>query len=114
MCYQCATNAENTVLRAHFAFMAMRSGVSLARLIQVTDMTSTGGGESAAEDAAIAFAQAARYVCAIVRPIIRWRILERHGMALLLLLLLLWLRLWLWLNGVVLRRVSHLRSRLTL
>lgn len=60
MCYQCATNAENNVLRAHFAFMAMRNGVSLERLQQVTDVTSTGGGASAAEDAAIAFAQAAR------------------------------------------------------
>lgn len=62
MAYQCATNAENTILRAHFAYMAMRSGVTLERLVQVTDLTSTGGGASAAEDAAIAFAQAARCV----------------------------------------------------
>ncbi|CAM9096241.1 unnamed protein product [Ectocarpus sp. 6 AP-2014] len=61
MAYQCATNAENNVLRAHFAFMAMRSGVTLSRLIQVTDLTSTGGGENAAEDAAMAFAQAASW-----------------------------------------------------
>ncbi|CAM9566090.1 unnamed protein product [Pylaiella littoralis] len=61
MAYQCATNAENTILRAHFAYMAMRSGVTLERLVQVTDLTSTGGGASAAEDAAIAFAQAASW-----------------------------------------------------
>lgn len=66
MAYQCASNAENTILRAHFAYMAMRSGVTLERLIQVTDLTSVGGGASAAEDAAIAFAHAARCVVVLV------------------------------------------------
>lgn len=62
MCFQCATNAGNTVLRAHYAFLAMRSGVPLERLVQISDETSTGGGASAAEDAAMALAQAARWV----------------------------------------------------
>lgn len=62
MCFQCSTNAGNTVLRAHYAYLAMRNGVSLERLMQISDETSTGGGESAAEDAAMALAQAARCV----------------------------------------------------
>lgn len=70
MCYQCATNAENVILRAHYAYMAMRSGVTLERLVQIADETSTGGGDSAAEDAAMAFAQAAR--CVFGRRV-RWQ-----------------------------------------
>eukprot|EP00904_Undaria_pinnatifida_P006693 jgi/Undpi1/3153/HiC_scaffold_15.g06527.m1 len=61
MIYQCAINGGNTILRAHYAFLAMRSGVSLERLVQIADETSTGGGASAAEDAAMAFAQAASW-----------------------------------------------------
>lgn len=64
MCYQCATNAGNTILRAHYAMMAWRNGVSIDRLVQIADETSTGGGASAAEDAAMALAQAARCVYA--------------------------------------------------
>lgn len=35
MCYICATNAGNTILRAHFAFMAHRSGLPIRRLASV-------------------------------------------------------------------------------
>ncbi|CAM9992031.1 unnamed protein product [Choristocarpus tenellus] len=36
MCYICATNAGNNILRAHFAFMACRGGVPITRLIEIT------------------------------------------------------------------------------
>lgn len=35
MCYMCATNAGNNILRAHYAFMAFRNGVSIRRLATV-------------------------------------------------------------------------------
>lgn len=60
MCYQCALNGGNKILAAHFAFLAHRNGVSIDRLAQIADESSTGGGASAAEDAAMALAQACR------------------------------------------------------
>lgn len=37
MGYIVATNVSNTILRAHFAFMAFRNGVSMQRLINATN-----------------------------------------------------------------------------
>lgn len=33
MCYICATKAGNTILRAHYAFMAHRSGMPIDHLV---------------------------------------------------------------------------------
>lgn len=35
MCYICATNSGNNILRAHFGFLALRNGVPLSRLINI-------------------------------------------------------------------------------
>lgn len=37
MCYMCATNAKNTILRAHYAFMAYRSGVPIEFLVDIVN-----------------------------------------------------------------------------
>lgn len=62
MCFQCAINGPNTILAAHFAFLSHRNGVTIARLKELVDETSAGGGSCAAEDAAMALAQACRYI----------------------------------------------------
>lgn len=45
MCYICATYADNTILRAHYAFMAHRNGTSIASL----KLAGEGGGDFAGE-----------------------------------------------------------------
>ncbi|CAM9733107.1 unnamed protein product, partial [Choristocarpus tenellus] len=67
MCYISATNAGNNILRAHFAFMAYRAGVSISRLVEITrgagdaSVGSTSGEPDDKEEMAMAMAQAASY-----------------------------------------------------
>lgn len=68
MCFQCAMNGGNKILAAHFAFLAHRSGVPISRLAEVADEDAMGGGASAAEDAAMAFAHATRYTLPPLPP----------------------------------------------
>lgn len=49
MCYLCATNAGNIVLRAHYAFMAHRSGVAIQRLVDIGRREVVADGVSARE-----------------------------------------------------------------
>ena len=42
MCYICATNAGNTILRAHYAFMAHRNGMPISQLVNATSTEASG------------------------------------------------------------------------
>lgn len=63
MCYICATNAGNNILRAHYAFMAFRSGVPIRRLATIASNdadsdVATDKAVAAKEVAAMALAEA--------------------------------------------------------
>lgn len=68
MCYLLATNSGNTILRAHFAFIAVRSGVFVTRLADLTDSESDDIGTTAKEVAAIALAQATSFTPSHMTP----------------------------------------------
>lgn len=68
MCYICATNAENTILRAHYAFLAHRSGVSIQQLASVANT------EALADDDSVG----AKHVCLVLLLLL----LERTGVEL--------------------------------
>eukprot|EP00903_Cladosiphon_okamuranus_P005778 g5726.t1 len=75
MSYICATNAGNTILRAHYAFMAHRNGMPI---IQLVNATSTESSDSVAADdtigakqvAAMALAEASSGTPSIVSPVL--------------------------------------------
>lgn len=50
MSYICATYADNTVLRAHYAFMAHRNGVSIAELKRAAAARGIGAVEIAGDE----------------------------------------------------------------
>lgn len=50
MCYICATYAGNTILRAHYAFIASRNGVAIAELALAAAVPERGGSGEVAED----------------------------------------------------------------
>eukprot|EP00903_Cladosiphon_okamuranus_P012381 g11604.t1 len=95
MCYICATHADNTILRAHYAFMASRSGVSIAKLKQVAAVDGGGGGggggggDDVAGDeesgvgakllAAVDLARAARTTPSTVSPALVRRIMRLYS-----------------------------------
>ncbi|CAB1103822.1 unnamed protein product [Ectocarpus sp. CCAP 1310/34] len=59
MGYMLATSADNTILRAHFAFMAHRNGVSVSNLASATaEGGDTDGGEDLKKAAALSMARA--------------------------------------------------------
>lgn len=61
MCYLCATNAKNTILRAHFAFMAYRSGISIQRLVHIVESAGEDDNYLQKDEAAFMLAQATSF-----------------------------------------------------
>lgn len=64
MCYICATNAGNTILRAHYAFMAHRNGMPIRQLATATNTESSE--DVAADDTIDAKQVCLSYVCVCV------------------------------------------------
>lgn len=52
MCYICATNSGNTILRAHYAFLAHRNGMPIRQLVMAT--STNGSGEVATDESVAA------------------------------------------------------------
>ncbi|CBJ25934.1 probable fusion protein [Ectocarpus siliculosus] len=86
MCYICATNAGNTILRAHYAFMAHRNGMPIRQLATATNTDSS---EAVAADdtidakqvAAMALAEACSGTPSTVSPVLVGLLMRQYSPA---------------------------------
>lgn len=86
MCYICATNAGNNILRAHYAFMAFRSGVPIRRLATIAsnDADSDVAADKAVgakEVAAMALAEAASGTPSTMSPTLIGLLMRQYSPA---------------------------------
>eukprot|EP00752_Nemacystus_decipiens_P018246 g16374.t1 len=86
MCYICASNAGNTILRAHYAFLAHRNGMPVRHLANATNTASSGNVASddtveAKQVAAMALAEAASGTPSIVSPVLVGLLMRQYSPA---------------------------------